>query len=270
MERPGSQRGLYGLALAALVLAAGPALAQGNLALWGSKAWKNTRATGVTGQVNYADSSVVPTASDANGNLGAYDPNRDRDQVWQYVGIIDRSTPGIVRPYPDSSSVLLTRGWNKMALVFYPTLKADSVEAAWVAVQIRGHYTAAGDSVGANPWRHWNGAAPAFTAGVGGAADTINAGQGYLNANFGTQTFPADSLARSGEFVVFVPAEAVPRGLWIPLVDRTGDWFSAPFTSVRVRLLKEIGNQAPSSGANPWGVALAPQLKVRLDLAGWR
>jgi len=142
----------------------------------------------------------------------------------------------------DSSQAIPTDKYRNLAMTFFftPVDTVASVNGPRLfvfAVQVRGHTSAlkntADDSTTTFPWKRWRAASgtPPTTA----ASDTL-----------GGALFPdtmVTSLLGQDEFPVMLDLRGqAPRGRWISLSDpRSGQAWVAPYTSVRVRLIKVYG-----------------------------
>ena len=165
--------------------------------------------------------TLVALTYDQQGNVLMVD--MDRDRSWY----IDHSTflqTVLVGGNRDSSMQMPTLGARQLWLRAYGT-PCSTVFRAVVAIQIRAHRIDLPDTIAAIPWSRnlWS---------LGSSSDTVGtANLALLYGGSSTQASPDEFLwALPG-----APYAGQPRGRWIPLVDRTGHPFTAPFTSIRVR-----------------------------------
>jgi len=203
------------------------------------------------------DSTAKLLTTDASGNLQMIDADRDRDKIWFYSDAINNQF--LVEDAQDSTAMLNTLGWEKMALWVRAVCTGagtggdcDSIRAAVFAVQVRGGPIATNDSIGAHPWVRWRDT---------GVTDTV----GTFTGNFATLVTTVDPSTEFALTINVRPDEnAPPYGVFIPLRDPTsGAWWSAPFTSVRFRFIESYDSAlAAQGGGQP--------VKLRADLIGWR
>ena len=212
--------------------------------------WTGQRVMGVA-----ADSSQHLLRVDANGNFNAADPSRDRDLDWKHLDIINGAlAPGAAA----ISSAKDTRGWERSGLVIYVSPQSTTYLVT-LAVQIRGGYVAASDSLSSFPWPMWN-TTSTFADTLGSRADSTSTTD--------VSGFPTVNVV-DNEFIVQIRLKAsgssgtTNHSVFIPLC-RNGVWWSAPYTTVRVRPL----NPRIASLAAPGNTALSQT--IRCDLVGWR
>jgi hypothetical protein len=176
----------------------------------------------------------------------------DRNQLWFWPNIMNNL--GVQEDNADSSAAYLTLGWNHISLMLYPRVDADSIKAALLKVRIHRHFIQAVDTTSAFPWQR-------YKPGGTGGPDTIGS---FLDA-YGTDDLGAK--VDYGDILVLVkvrPGGNQPQGYAIDLVDpRTGAWFSAPFTSVKITVVETYGASFAALG-------LGPTVRWRADLIGWR
>lgn len=229
------------------------------------------RAGGRTGQqiivVDPTDSTRYLLEGGAGG-MSFNDTDRDRDQLWFYTDIINNTALSATQTagMSDSSAMLPTTGWKHMALWVYPTCtgggtggNCDSVFYATYAIQVRGGTAANNDSIGAHPWtRARNGSANAADT-VGGNWTTFGFDSLQTRADPATEFILVANLSRE--------KSVQPYGYYVPLVDpRSGAWFSAPYTSIRIRALDVFnGSMVVFREGSPDN-----RTRVRVDLVGWR
>lgn len=142
----------------------------------------------------------------------------------------------------DSSAALPTYNYHNVALAMNctPFDTAASVNGPRLfvfAVQVRGHLypqtNTASDSTTIFPWKRWR--AATATPPTSAASDT-------LGGTLFPDTLIAGTLAQDEFPVVFDLRGQAPRGRWFPLCDpRSGQMWVAPYTSIRVRLIKVYG-----------------------------
>lgn len=201
---------------------------------------------------------------DALRNLMVREMNGDRDQVWQYLDVINHQQ--LLEDSQDSSAVRATRGWNHMGVWLYVTCtgaaaggSCDSLWASLLALEVRGHTVASNDSISAHPWTRWKMSVAAD--GAPSPVDTV----GYFGNPMTGRLDKVDPATEIAVVAIVKPEELTPaRGMFVELRDpRSGAWFSSPYTSIKVRYVE---------GYNYSGVAQAASLPIRIkaDLVGWR
>lgn len=206
--------------------------------------------------------NVLVKEGGVSGALSMDDADRDRDQVWQHLAALNTNlySNGSSNPnggYMDSTSALDTRGWNKLGLYFYPQIQ-DTLTTTHVliAVQVRGHYAQASDSLStfaAFPRRQNVQLLAADVAAL--ARDTLSTAQSDWNEITALAT-----TALPTEFIIpFYASTSNPRGRFVPLDDIIpGFW--APYTSVRVRFIRAYDVDS----------AVVGRMTLRLDVIGGR
>jgi len=208
--------------------------------------------------VDISDSTgVILREGDTAGSLKIGDGARDRDLDWKHLDIINAT---LIPGNAAISSAKDTRGWERAGIVLYVSPE-DTTVTAYFAVQVRGGYTAASDSLSSFPWPEWRIGAASSPDTIGSRADSVSTSD--------VTGFPVLQTV-DNEFVVRVTVKATgasPPGstahsLFIPLC-RNGVWWSAPYTTVRVRpLLHRIAGMGAATSLN--------SKTYRVDLVGWR
>lgn len=177
--------------------------------------------------------------------------SKDRDNWRVYPNIINNqlnaTTAGV-----DSCQPQDTHDMRQLALVLYGQFDSLSTVVR-LAVEIRGHYSTATDSGSTYPWIRWP-----VRATFNGTTDVDSLGQMYVGTYAVAQLTSANQPfvgggCWPGEFMVKFSISqrdsvasgagkygAAPYGMWIQLVDQGGNWFQAPYTSVRIRVLNGV------------------------------
>lgn len=260
------------LALAATVHAQGSSLGQGQKPT-PPQSGTNPQGQlkiGIVGGLKTADSTAAPFKFDGNGYPYFTDAARDRDN-FQIVPVCDdtvsigqlidtKSTKGF--PFTaESSAVIPCFQYHHFTLMMRVVpAGGDTTTRFRFAVQIRKHIDATGDSSSTFAWTSFS---PTPTA-VTGLDDSLG--------HFTAATFFGGTGAATGitgwanERTVILSAtrgNAVgsssvgqsfgwPGGVAIDLVDARGQWFWAPYISVRVRCLSGGGTAANKPRIIAW------------------
>lgn len=206
------------------------------------------RIGGITG----ADSLGRVLKMDASGNAKVVDADRDRD-LWGVYNLINNQLTASGSGMADSNATpVATYNFRRTGLMFYAQFDSLSSEVK-IAVQVRAHYSSATDSASAFPWYRW----PVRSTTVASDVDSLgHMTKGtYAQAQITTANVAQSSGGLwSGEFIVkFQSARqdtvdgisagkygAYPKGIYIPLQDIGGNYYWAPYTSVRVRVLSGV------------------------------
>lgn len=233
--------------LAALLLA-GPVYAQQNQ----DGQVKRPFQAQVGGGVVRADTTTKAFTMSTTGGLSIYDEARDRDQ-WAVLnggspiindtltvgsGINAGAGNGAPASFTAESSLVISSGmYQRFALAVRVIPAAgDTATKIRLAVQIRGHITSAVDTNSTFAWLPFQ--VEAAIAGIDSLGDygTQVAGDHVSQAGpgeFKLQFDPRNYTGTSGVGNVF----AFPSGRWIQLITNSGEWFWAPYMSVRIRCL---------------------------------
>lgn len=270
---------LAGLALAALVGGAvshagevSESITNRNIAGPPGYVWDGTRWRRQTGN------------SDGATNTREVSP--EYQQLWKYQSLLQSAmyptasviaggtNPALKSPQADSSQAKNMLGANHMALAISYTLD-DSTSMALLGVQVRGHYSENTDSLSTFVWNAWGPGNSRYTA--QGTAATVrdsvgasaNSSAGDANSGLTSgSSFMADSVnCLAGERPIWLnrTAPGQQRYLWIPLETQNGTPFSAPYVSIRWRIIRVYGASGVAYVAKQ-----APVTLVNADLIGWR
>ena len=227
----------------------------------------------IVGGINDAD-SVGQALSFSGRNVLVTESSPDQTFLIKRTNVAQATlyhtnsiSAGRKGPQADSTLVPVSMlGANRMALLIRYSLDADSGRAALLMVQVRGHYAANADSTNTFIWRAWNTREQLFPTAAATQAtivDTIGnfADIDYNSANTDTTT------GSYGERPVWLNRVDPHRAIWINLVNpETGEWFSAPYVSIRVRIMRVYGSTAVTA----WTGTSAPATSIQADLVGWR
>lgn len=237
---------LLALAGAALLAWVGLALADNN----------------VINQGTYFKNAQSGAKTDAYGNAYVNEASKDRDN-YQIVPVCDDtlSNGGIVSASnlnvgsgmsfsAESSAVIPTYAFKKFTLLIrvVPAVNgaADSNAVVRIAVQIRKHTDATGDTSSTFAWTSWAGSTNVTTAdSASNAGPTLLASGASPNASEKVFNF---EIGRGRGNIRSRQAAAMswPDGLAVDLIDSKGQWYWSPYTSVRVRV---IGNSTSGTAA---------------------
>jgi len=274
-------RGTWRKALAAvLMLCALPALAQDS-----GHGRKDARGGDMTfkrvGGIDIVDSTKYMLPLTTSGTaIKTSEQNRDRDWVQKSMAISTQFT-NTVRE--DESAAIVTLGWSRMALRIFvsPAAAGDSAAAYVFAIEVRAHDSAIMDTSSSSIFEVGR-----FRGGLNqvGTADTARVDTvGTLRLYEGTPRFyvyanascasTAPTQATEHELVFVANRQEwgvgasglLTRSRYVLLTDRNGAWFSAPWTSIKVRYL----GAAARLGTQAW-VCNAPTVSIRVDVVGWR
>ena len=249
------------LVAAALALFAANAMSQGTILGWGQKNQQPQSATSpvvpqvkvnVVGGVFASDTSGVPLQFDASGNLRTSEYSKDRDLWRLYPNVINNFLTTNILAFADSNTIPIdTHDMKQLALVLYGS--PDSLSSVVrLAVQVRGHYTTSSDSGSAFPWIRWPVRSSTVASGVDSIGHTLIGTYGVAQATT-ANVLASDGGLWPGEFEVKFNTVAndtsgagngkygaYPKGMYIKLVDHGGDYFWAPYTSIRIRIINGV------------------------------
>jgi len=225
------------------------------------------------GGVVRADSTMRLFTMDASGNLKIVDATPAFSNYRTGI-LINNQVGASGITMADSSAPVQTYDLQRIGLSFYGVHDSLSTVVR-LAVQVRAHFTASQDTATTFPWLRWgvasvNSGAPAAISGFNAKRDSI--GHGDVPTAVPTTAIQATSANSSfsgllpGEFmVVFNVARddttggggagkpySAPKGFYVPLVGAQGEWFWAPYMSIRVRTLNGVRSR----------------FRVRIDYAG--
>jgi hypothetical protein len=149
---------------------------------------------------------------------------------------------------------------KRIGLTFFGTFDSLSTVVR-IAVQVRSHFNLNTDSLSTFPWYRWaNAGGIPGGAGAGmvktdsiGHASLLAMSQVPLTAVQATAANSANGGLLPGEFEVIFNLSrsdttaagngkpfSAPTGIYVPLVGPLGEWFWAPYFSVRVRVLNGV------------------------------
>lgn len=222
----------------ALILSAGVAGAQTTTG-WGQK-WLQSPQGAPPFVTNYGDTTGYPLSGNTSGQQSVTNP-ADNNGLWSNTDIHALFTRQFTSAgQMDSNQVAAdTRGYRRLWLFCIGTFDSLTQKVVF-GVQVRAHLNSATDSIAAIPWYRWG------RDGSTAISDVDSIGQSTRGPYLAAQS---DSMW-SSEFKLSMDVErqvgnylnnthqgigAAPRGMWIPLVDRSGAWYWGPYTSVRFR-----------------------------------
>jgi len=209
------------------------------------------------------DGTARAAEADAEGNLKISDGTPDRNQSWVYFDALNSGDKYIFKFGADSTAILDTQGANHIKVWFHAACtgagtagNCDSLGFYLFALQVRAHLTSMADSSTSHPWTLWR------TVSVLVGPDSIG--------SFSRSSVATDSTADVvTEFLVPVrvhtETRVEPLGYWFHLRDpHTGEWFTAPKMSIRIRLLKVYNRDGAVTGGNQ------NSARYRMHVAGSR
>jgi len=214
---------------------------------------------------SYYQNATNGAKTDANGNAWVSDASRDRDN-FQIVTVCSDSMSngagvgsawanagGAMSFTAESSAVIPCYNYRRFTLMIrvIPTSAAGGADSAAVvrlAVQIRKHTDATNDSASTFAWTSWGNTSVVATPDSTGNQGVGLSGNGALIQNT-ERGFTFVSQRGYGALGATRQSTAMswPNGLAVDLVDSRGQWFWAPYVSVRVRI---VGNSAGTAAAN--------------------
>lgn len=232
------------------------------------------------GHMVRSDSTQDANTGDGSGNQYTKESSPDQTFLIKRTSVIQnslfrvgsfQSAPTVgtqALPQVDSCTAQVTLGATRMALAITYTLDTDSLCGALLCVEVRGGYTTNTDSLSTFKWNWSN----SFSGKAVGAAarDTLGSmattATGTTVAAFASIVLDTTNVSQT-EKAVWLNEVGPFRHIWLPITNRdTGEWFSAPYTSVRVRIIKNYG----STACTAWTGKAAPRTSVNIDLVGWR
>lgn len=184
------------------------------------------------------------------GSLLMDDAARDRDQVWSHLGALvtnlyANGSSNVSGGYMDSTAALATAEWSKFGIYFYPQIQDTlGTFVAFVAVQVRGHYSQSVDSLSTFA------TFPQFTP-----PDTLGESNGSELTGIAVKALPTEFL------IAFHIQTSNPRGRLVTFEEIGLDRFWAPYTSIRVRFVKAETTDLTD---------VVGRMSLRLDLVGGR
>lgn len=207
----------------------------------------------MVGGFEASDTTITALRLDADGNLKVVDADASRN-YYKTVTLITNQLTASGAAMADSSQPAATYDLARMGLFIRGQFDSLSTVVR-LAVQVRGHMTSAQDSASAFPWYRW-----AVAPGTSGAifkTDSVGHGlavtQVPLTPVQATSANSSNSGLLPGEFmVVFNYARddttgagngkpfSYPNGIYLPLNGVSGEWFWAPYTSVRIRVINGV------------------------------
>lgn len=207
------------------------------------------------GTVNYgvsrSDTSADAVATDGSGHPLISDVSRDRDNfVITTNAINDTMTVGLTLTSPfnqgvaftaESTAVLTAYPYHHTALCIRVIPAAgDTTTLIRLAVQVRGHTSSSADTASTFAWYPW------MVAGAVAATNVDSLGQTTSGAFTAASQY---ATCWSGEFEVIASPKrgkgglsagtifGAPDGIMVDLCGPRGEWFWAPYMSVRIRCL---------------------------------
>lgn len=262
------------LALAALALLAAGVVSAAT-SVQNGQSTRGVQQIDLVGGIKDADSTGQVLRFDANGNLLMSESAPPQTFLIKHTNILQGSlwrvqqcqaaptTCTQVLPQADSSMALSTLGATRLALAIRYNLDADSACAALLCIEVRGHYAANVDSSNTFAWRWITNTTSTNPDTVGAMATTNTATTvgAFTNSSLDTTNIGLNERA------VMLNSTSPFRSIFLPIYNRnTGEQFQAPYTSVRVRLLKVYG----STACTPWTGKAGPITSIQADLIGWR
>lgn len=185
----------------------------------------------------------------------------------------------------DSTSVpTQTLGYTRLALLVYPQFD-NLIAAAQFAIQVNGHQYSSTDTLSSFAWSMTH---PSRS----GGPDSLNSLLDFKATRIQFGSGGDDTLLTTpGERIFFIgPNLNTHSGILIPLKDTDGTWISAPYISIRWRIMNTFGSAFTAYGqgaAFAFGSPAVTQAGVatekgtsgastprtvilRADLVGWR
>jgi len=256
-----------------LALAAGAAHAQS--VVQDGQSTRQVQQSMLGGHLYRADSTQWSNSGDGAGNLYTTEASPDRSFLYKYQNVMQvgslwrvrqcQAAPTLctfVLPQADSSSTMLTLGATHLALMVTYSMDADSGCASLMGLEVRGHSTANSDSVSTFKWR-WRAATASPTDTIGSQATTST---GATVNGFVTTALDSTNVGPF-EAPVWLNNTQPYRAIYIPLVNRdTGELFSAPYTSIKARIVKQYG----STACTAWTGKLGALTAFQITMVGWR
>lgn len=205
----------------------------------------------------YYQNATSGNRVNSTGSLLVDDVSRDRDN-WSVVSLFDdtvsvadridtKSTAGY--PYTAESSAVIPCGQYRrftLCLRVIPQASDTTNDKRYrFAVQIRKHSSAVADSSNTFAWSSWMNATPMSVASDDSVGHQFSAGffQGTLSNSASTPWANERVFIFDGTRGNLVSAGSVgqsfgwPGGYAVDLCDARGQWFWAPYISIRVRCL---------------------------------
>ena len=219
-----------------------------------------------------ADTTMGILRTDDNGNLKVVE-NSPLISNYRTGTLINNQLGASGTAMGDSNAVpVQTYDLKRIGLSFYGIFDSLSTVVR-VAVQVRAHFTQFSDSIATMPWHRWTnaGGIPGGTGDGVIRADSIgnvslvaesqvpltpvqatsanSAGGGLLPGEFEVIfNYSRDDTTAAGNGKPF----SAPRGIYVPLTGAMGEWFCAPYMSVRVRVINGVRSR----------------FRIRVDYAG--
>lgn len=222
------------------------------------------------GHMVRSDSTQDANTGDGSGNQYTAEAYPDRTFLKKYQSIIQstlyhtysRISTGVLKgPQADSSSAKDVLGAKHLGLAISYTLD-DSTRAALLLIEVRGHLTQNTDSVNTFPWTAWGAHKEVYPTAIAAVIDTVGS---MPTDNTFVSTHVDTVNAGPTERPVWLSQTGPFRYKWVNLVNPdTGEWFSAPYVSVRVRVIRTYGISVANLGTQ------APPTTINIDLLGWR
>lgn len=217
-------------------------------------AWGQTQNLGT-----YYKNPQSGQVTDGSGNAYVNEYAKDRDNWIIYTNAINDTISNGALVGTAWTAVATAAGFCVESTAVYPSgayrkfaigirlipASGDTTTSAYrLAVQIRGHSGSTADSSNTFYWESWSGIASA------GAADTSAAGTSAQSGNLAV-VWPGEKVIafdpRRGNVLTFGQQFGAPAGKLIDLVDAKGNWFWAPYMSVRVRVIGGTSSNAAAS-----------------------
>lgn len=247
---------LRALAVAALVAVPVVVMAQ-VVAQDGQRTDPGRRAIGqglLIGGVDRSDSTFRALTLDPSGSASTVDADRDRNFFTSQT-LIDNWVMASGAAMADSSTPLATHAYKRLGLMIYGIPDSASNGTVRLALQIRAHLSASTDTLSTFPWIRFSVTDSAAT-GIDSVGHGANPAQVPLTAVQATQANSSLGGVLPGEIkLTFNDSRrdttdaggngkpfSSPVGFYIPL-SHSGDWFWAPYTSVRVRVLNGVASR---------------------------
>ena len=201
------------------------------------------------GGITASDSLGRILKMDASGNLKTVDADRDRD-YWTLLGAVDdtlgsgtalgSSTSARLQWTAESTTVAAAYPYKRFAVAIrIIPIGGDTTNVFKLAVQVRKHTAAVADSANTFGWYSWvagNTAAVADSIGHN-YSGTFSSGAGQQLGPWPSERVFTFQPWRGRGDLKSAQTFGWPNGVMVDLIDSNGQWFWAPYISVRVRNL---------------------------------
>ena len=210
----------------------------------------------LVGGILRSDTSSKAISLDASGNAYTLEASKDRDNWIVYanaindtfsVGSLNNTRVAAIAAnagYSAESTQVYSCGQYRRFTIFLRGIgvTGDTTTKIRLAVQVRKHIAASADSNSTFAWGGWA-TSPSFTGadslGVSFSGITISSSPGPVGLYPGEHLVVLDPRQRGDRNTDYFFGP--PDGVALDLIDSKGQWFWAPYMSVRVRCLTGPG-----------------------------